>query len=492
MLALLLAVACVPHDDADEDEDDGFDGTTDPADDPQPTGTGDDVPIDIDLASNPTNPLSVIATLESAEARTVHLAYGTGDTLDRRTPDITLEPGVPTEVLVLGLYPSQWAIAPVVDGVEGIRWQTATTFPAPLLETETTTVSGTYGPEEAICAAREAERPAYACTDREGRPTLFVALPENAMFVRPLSDGTFVAHPDGGSRFFQFDAAGRPVRDFSFGDLTGPTTYAHDAVDEHELIEIVEGPWTGAWAVITITWEDDIKGAGIMVFDPDTKQILWDWSAHGAPNDGASIDPQLPHDRWGVQEHGDDWLHANALVHSVDDDGDFFWMSLRHQDWIIEIRAPEGTLTGRLGRQGGFTLTDRPDADWFFHQHAHELVRQPDGRIAALVFDNGNARPDDNEVTRVVEYMVDREAQTAEIVFEHVAAWFAVAAGDADRSPDDSSVFLTRSVGQPFIAEIDRNGERKWIQRFEGEGELYRSEWFPSLYETTWFSETGW
>lgn len=248
--------------------------------------------------------------------------------------------------------------------------------------------------------------------------------------------------------------------------------------------------------MLTYTEDPDVEkiGAGILVYEPQTGEVLWEWSAHGTPGDGVSVDPaRLPYDRWGVAEHGDDWLHANAVVHATDDEGDYFWISLRHQDWIIEVRAPSGAITMRLGRGGDVELLDGSDRDWFFHQHAHELKRRPDGLIEALVYDNGNDRPGADEPrTRIVEYLVDRTAMTATRLLDLETQFFAPAAGDADRMPTGEHLLVTRAVGNAFVAELARDGTRRWVQQIPEEGEVYRAEFFPSLYETGWNAQTGW
>ena len=449
----------------------------------------------VELLENAGNPLSMTARVQADTATAVTFAYGTSDTLDRRTPVVTVGAGEAVEIPILGLYPDTWQIAPLVDGKEGPRWTVTPEWPEGVLDTEIEAPGGPFSEEEAFCTAREAERPAYVCTDRQGRPTFYAALPFNAMFVRPLSDGTFLAHPDGGDGVWQFDVRGQEVRGIiELDELQGDLTYEHGWIDEHESLEILEGPWAGAWAILTAIDGDDRIGAGIVVFDPDTRSVLWDWSSLGRLGDGESIDEsKLPFDRWGVIEHGDDWLHANAVIHGTDAQGDYFWMSLRHQDWIIEIRAPSGDISWRLGRGGDFELVGRPERDWFYHQHAPEMRRLDDGTISVLVFDNGNGRPGvEDPESRGVEMRLDRAAKTAEITLDIAPGYFSPAAGDADRMPDDSAILLTRAVGRPEIREIARDGTTRWSQRLFDEGEVYRGEYYPSLYERTWSMNAGW
>ncbi|MEM6925628.1 MAG: aryl-sulfate sulfotransferase [Myxococcota bacterium] len=447
------------------------------------------------------NELALLARVTSTIERTVGFVARNGDTV-LETPAWTVAADRPTELPILGLFPGDWTITARVDGEDDGQWSLTTVKPSPFVDSPTNDFVGGWPESEAICAAREQRSPAYTCTNRRGEPNFFVEMPFQTMFVRPLADGTLLAHPDGPDQLFHFDRLGREIRTLDFEDLLPGTRFDHVGIDEHESIEIVEGPWTGAWAVLTYTADDDIEktGAGIIVYDPAEREVLWDWSAHGTPGDGVSVDPErLPYDRWGVDEYGEDWLHANALVHGTDADGDFFWMSLRHQDWIIEIRAPDGAITMQLGRGGDVTLTDGSDPDWFYHQHAPELRRRSDREFEVLVFDNGNERPGVEEPrTRIVEYLVDREAKIATRLRDFETAYFAAAAGDADRMPSGDHVLVTRAVGDPFVAElgiapgVDVEAERRWVQAIPREGEVYRAEFFPSLYETGWSATTGW
>lgn len=476
-----------------------------------------DIQSTLQLAPNPNNPLSAFATVTADADTTLRLVYGVrGEDYTHATPEVPVAAGVPVELTVLGLYEGTWSVAVEIGGVAGEPASIATQTPASFGPPTTTVLADAsrWAATESICASREGP-PAYACTDRQGRPNLYIELIGNAMFVRPLSDGTLLAHPDGAPALWQFDTAGREIRRIDMSDLRN-TTYEHGWIDEHETVEIVEGPWAGAWAILTATEEAGRIGAGIIVYDPASQQVLWDWSSHGAPGDGRSIDDaRLPYDRQTLANYGNDWLHANAVAHSIDAAGtDHFWMSLRHQDWVIRIDAPSGDIRWRLGFDGDFTLVDDLDAanpvplsqdKWMYHQHAPELRRQADGTVDMLIFDNGNVRADEQgnatyreEYSRAVTFRVDEAAMRASIVWsygapEPSAEWFfGEAAGDADRSADEASVLITKAVNTPTIYDIDLDGTMLWTQRFTGEGELYRSELYPSLYDIDWKAMTGW
>jgi len=498
------------------DTPDSADTATEP---PTTTLSTEEGELTLTVLAAPPNPLAREVTLTTDHVASVSVAYGLDGALDRRTPTVMVPANLPVTLRVLGLFPGEWSLAIDHEGHVGpATTVTTTALPdPPLPDTEVLVDPAEFAEDEAICAALE-QPPTYQCTDREGRLTAQLPLPGNAMFVRPLSDGTFLAHPDGPDFLFHVDALGRELDRVTLDDLTG-TTFDHGWIDEHEVIEITDGPWEGAWAVLTATEERvggrGIIGAGLVVFDPATKQVLWDWSAHGAPGDGASIDPKLAYDRTGLLDYGDDWLHANAVVHRVADDGaDTFWISLRHQDWIVCIEAPSGAVRWRLGYQGDFALVDDldaaspsplPDDQWFFHQHAHEPRSLGDGRTELLLFDNGNVRPDaqgrpveDDPYSRALRLIVDEATMRASIDWSvgepapSTAHFFSPAAGDADRLYDLTGTVYVEAVGARQITDVTDDGTVRWRQVHDQEGELYRAEVFPSLYETGWEATTDW
>ncbi len=487
-LCLALSFGCSPRPPTEEGPVDPGIVTTAPI----PPSVPDDLPVTVALRANPDNPLSVLAEVTAQQDLTLRMVYGL-DTLDRATPAVALKAGSPTEIVVLGLHEGRWSIAPEVDGVVGAPW-VAQTFTPTALRAAVTEPMGSHDPDEVVCIAREAPY-AYVCTDREGRPTSFVPLPDNPMFVRPLADGTLLAHPDGGDRLVRFDRAGRVVATVAFGELSG-ATYEHSRVDEHDVIEILKGPWAGAWAVLTVVRHDDVQGAGLVVFDPVTAEVWWDWSS-GAGHD------RLPLSRTTTTDDPRDWLHPNALLHDVHDGTDVFWMSLRHQDWVIRIDAPSGEVAWRLGLDGDFALVDdvtaaqplpAPDDGWAYHQHAPELHRRDDGLLQMLLLDNGNTRPGTDEpYSRVVRYLIDEPARQASVDWSYggpvgtPSHFFANAAGDIDQHPDGDRLLLVRKDdGGATLTELDWSGEARWSQRFPEEGEIYRAELYPSLYDTAW------
>ena len=259
-----------------------------------------------------------------------------------------------------------------------------------------------------------------------------------------------------------------------------------------------------------------VVGDAVVVFDPDTGEILQELSLFGPldPRDdphreaadwcGAGyLTPQYPE---GARPR--DWTHANAVIPI--DDGRTWLVSARHLDALVALRAVDepagaaGTLRWVLGVDSDdFRMVG--DGRWFWHQHAPEL--QPDGSL--LVYDNGNMRDDAPQPhSRAVRYELDPDAGTVEQVWEHrmdpdVYAGFV---GDADGLAEDTTLIThggqtsaCTAPGAPDdatyihsdIVEVDEaTGDTvfhvvtKDDEDCEGWG-AYRAERIPTIYPPT-------
>jgi arylsulfate sulfotransferase len=154
---------------------------------------------------------------------------------------------------------------------------------------------------------------------------------------------------------------------------------------------------------------------------------------------GLPFDDVFPN--WLYRAQGEDealdWTHANAVVPAPG--GDALTVSVRHLDAIMQIDRATGELLWRFG-PGGDLEVGHP-SDFSSHQHAPEW--QDDGTL--LVYDNGNQRApapgepaDTAPTTRAVQYRIDPDAGTAEVVWSYTATVdgepaFASFVGDADR-----------------------------------------------------------
>ena len=426
------------------------------------------------------------------------MAYGpSGTPLAARTPAVQVVAGAAVEVPVLGMTEGDWSIAPVIDDVVGASWTVSLSLPAnaPTVE-RLAPLDSSFG---AVCCAALQKPDVYVCVDPEGVPVAYVPLPIPAMVVQPLADGTLLLHPDFGGVMARVDWLGRPLGAWRLGDLSG-FRYRHDRWDGHDAVSIDVGTWAGAYAALTATRDGERLASGVVVFDPSTQQVLWDWTGHGVLGDGVSIDPDaLPYARVRTDGDGDpdDWMHANALVHRSSDLGEQVWMSLRHQDWVIRIDPDTDAVVARFGAEGDVALVDDVGADspepaepeqWSYHQHAPEFVVDDQGQLQLFVVDNGNTRPG-GAYSRLVRFELDESAQRASVSWayggppEAPSTFFLPTAGDIDAGSTGVR-FSHHDPDDGWVSDIGWDGALRGQVRFVGHGELYRTESYPSLYTT--------
>lgn len=512
-LALALTTACHP----------GRPDTGDPEIEPAPEVT-------VELATNPHNPLSALVTVTSAEDGEVWFEYGEGTRLQHTTPTWELTAGEPTTTWILGLREDRsHIIFPRVRSDRG-SWPLPThdfvteplpdTWPRcePIHRDEPESV----GDDEVFCTNADAgEESIYFCVDRDGEPVWGMPHPqgEGVHAFRVLADGSFAMASDTRSMLALAEPTGAPGMAWTPSWLEGRTRFAHHWIDNHEVIQLREGQWEGALAVLTQVFEEPeggetIQAPGIVVLDPVSGEVYWDWSAAGHDlGDGQSIDPALPMERSGLYTEGSQWVHANALLHRVEDGQELFWVSMRHQDWVATVLVDSDAIGWRLGHEGDFTLVDDLDAPepqpvdasgWFFQAHAPEWVEQQGSRTRFLLFDNGIVRPDvDADATpwsRVVEYTIDTQTMQAQRGFTYGSAdpssedwFFSSGTGDADMARNGTRIQLVKGYDEhepPFLAEISYpEGELIWKLSCPDQTELYRVNWAPSLYELDWRHE---
>jgi hypothetical protein len=144
-----------------------------------------------------------------------------------------------------------------------------------------------------------------------------------------------------------------------------------------------------------------------------------------------------------------DWLHANTL--QLQADGSLI-VSLRNQDWIIDIDFGNGTGTQdilwRMGRQGDFTMLTNTPVPWFSHQHDTEFQGGSENMLT--VFDNGNTRVAvDGGNSRGQVLSVNVPARTVSLTTNIDLGVFSVALGSAQILQIGDLMFL---AGEVFTA----------------------------------------
>ena len=517
-----------PTDSAAPDTDTGTDDSTPPTDS-EPIDTG-EIPVLHGAAAahgNPNNPFAAFVTVTLDLDASVTVAYGDGE-LDHATPPVDVARGVATDIQVLGLKAGR-EIALRVDATHGLAtWSsevlTYATAELPTGWPECTAVfevdESEIDPDEVVCTQGTLAdgTELYYCTDYWGEPVFSLATPQSdsLMSLEPLMDGSWASTSYTASKVVFFDQYGEVVKSLYASSLSGVTRFEHMYVDSHEIYQIREGKWRGGVVFITNSYEylkdGDYKlGNGIVVVDPTTYDVLYDYSFQGDLTDGVALDPLLPYTRAGIGDYYQDWLHANAVLHGIDDDGrEYFLVSLKSQDWIVKLYPDTDELEWAFGFDGNFTLVDDIDAaspvevdsyDWFFHQHGMRFLDSEGPRLRLVMLDNGYPRHDETgpnwglAYSRFVEVELDQGSGLAQLDFEYGKRmgpdhFFSSTCGNALLLPDGERAMGIAGEQNTFIEVSYPEGERRWSMRCESiDWCSYQVHWFPNLYETDWIYE---
>jgi arylsulfotransferase ASST len=528
---------------------------------------------------NPLNFLMINVILKIDRDVTVHIEYSSDNEVFFRTPTETFSRGTTAEIIVMGLTPdTQYYIRAVVTGSNYSstigETEIVTTgswpddWPTPIAYDLSNGSGWTdlgWTEQEVFCfnqMLRATGSELYMCTNRLGIPVWYFDQfgVYQLLMVKPMSNHRFVANfnaiavfSTNESKFYKY---------FTL-DWFNDRSQNHIYSIHHDVIQITEGPWKGAIAFLTnssdeIIFEPPPPGQsiditdnlflndyfanisetatatyitdGIIVFDYESEEILWEWSLHGELGDNKSVDPRmLPYTRSSLGGGGPwngkhDWTHSNAILHGIDEDGDFFWISLRHQDWIIKIDVLTGKIAWRFGYLGDFELVENIDDPlspkvsdllWMYHQHAPEWLSHSNGKYEFVLFDNGNLRHDPyansnvaiwtDLYSRIVGFKLDENSMKAAITFDYGSQdqanpnyFYAQGVGDADMMPNGQSLLMTKGWwtedvnDDVYLAEISYpEGELLWkllSAHPSGFKDLiYRGSYFPSIYDTTWW-----
>ncbi len=205
-------------------------------------------------------------------------------------------------------------------------------------------------------------------------------------------------------------------------------------------------------------------------FDPDG-ETAWTWNAH----DHIEIPPgELS------------WLNAVT----VDPEREVAHVNSRGQSLLLEVDRGDGAVLWSLGEDGDFAPVGDHPRPWFDYAHAPEV--QPGGNV--LIHDNGTA---DRGYSRVVEYALDRDAMTAEIVWEYPAGepdepWYSNQFGDANRLDNGNTLITqldeTGDVPRCHLLEVTADGAVVWEARLRSEDsgawvQAYTAVRIPALVE---------
>ncbi len=469
---------------------------------------------------NPANPFSLLVNLLSDREATVWVEYQIEGLEARSTPPREVGAGEGIELVVLGLVPQREVDLRLVaesgqDHVEQVLGTTESgslpygfegcelVHQDPGLETS---------PDEIFCGNLwvDGDTKGQLCTDRQGLPVWWLEHPEigGPSVIQPLRGGGLATVSFDRSELSIYDRGSRLQRSYPSSWFEGRTRFEHAFINGHDLQLIQAGPWAGALALLTYATDpgsgQEIPGTGIIVFDPATESVLWDWTIHGVTGDLVPID-------------GGDWyeldcieqgkcLMANGLIHGLDADGeDRFWINLYHLNWIVQVNPDTDALDWRLGHGGDFALVSNPDAAqpeplpdsaWMFNQHGPSYRLDPNGRPHFLLLDNGAPVPEDVEdrasadpYSRVVEYVLDEGSRRAGLVFRWGSddpsepnGFFSAVGGGAAYLPGGPDRLYLKGSHPSHFGQLDGlDGTERW--RMTCPHPIYRGSRFDSVYE---------
>ncbi|MFT4622191.1 MAG: hypothetical protein ACI8PZ_000847 [Myxococcota bacterium] len=172
-----------------------------------------------------------------------------------------------------------------------------------------------------------------------------------------------------------------------------------------------------------------------------------------------------------------EWSHGNSLTY-VDDD-DAYFMVMRYTDAIVKVDRATGTTAWTMGGPCGTITNAAGDTPFWSYPHFSHAWRDADG-LHLLVFDNGDEY--EPQVSRVVEYVVDEVAGSAEQVWEfvHPSGDFIRILGDARRLPGGNTLIAWSPQG--VMQEVTPEGDTVWYASTGLGQTIGRAVFVPDIY----------
>lgn len=245
------------------------------------------------------------------------------------------------------------------------------------------------------------------------------------------------------------------VLDDTFTEVDRVTTVDLADTDEHEFVIQPNGNY------IVLAYEpvvrdltefgrsatDNIMDGMLQELSPD-HEVLFQWNTWDHMSFGDST---------YLERDPRDYSHLNSVF--VDDDGNWI-VSSRGQAQVFKIDRDTGEVLWRLGgATNDFTFVNDPFGG-LCGQHTASLTKE--GHL--LLFDNGQycypEVPERGELTRIVEYELDEDAMTAELVWSYSREGaYCVSQGSAERL-DNGNTFIGWGIGTNLLAtEVTPDGQ---------------------------------
>ena len=342
-------------------------------------------------------------------------------------------------------------------------------------------------------------------------PELGVAAQDSTYFIRPIpnSQGHMLliandplSTPSSGQILREIDLAGNTVSETYASQISeqltaqgkvGITGFNHDAIrlpNGHTLVlcsqENFYPPGTqGSQNAV------DILGDAIVELDQNWN-LVWSWSAYDHLNiNRPAVLGETCYGQPGcptlvLATTANDWLHANSLNY-LPDSGNIL-LSIRHQDWVIQIDYANGAGSGKvlwkLGVGGDFSIESSDPYPWFSHQHDAQLDTSS-GLFWA--FDNGNTRVTQAGGvgnSRGYVLQLDETNMAATPVLLADLGVYSIAVGSAQQLDNGNFHFHAGMVPAPsphaFTMEVLPDGSQDSI--LEEFVQVYRSYRMSSMY----------
>lgn len=279
---------------------------------------------------------------------------------------------------------------------------------------------------------------------------------EEGMFFAKLMNGNFIVSGSSNLNFYEVTMLGQRMKEYHVPNGL-----------HHEIFEMPGGNFlVASHSPPGAPFEDVVveisRTSGRVIKSWDFKTIL------------DPLRKPLPNTQPG------DWLHINALYYDPADNS--IVISGRSQCAVVKIDYATGAIQWILGNHNYWTESFSPfllkpvnsQGDpidvagtdfWMYGQHA--IHRLQDGNL--LLYDNGDYRgfydnPDapQNSYTRLVEYKINQERMTAELVwhFNHNREVFTKFTGYTQDLDDTRlAAYMFASENTPKIVEVNKNNE---------------------------------
>lgn len=295
--------------------------------------------------------------------------------------------------------------------------------------------------------------------------------------IKPLENGNLLLTIANENGFTEITIGGEIVQEFMAHDLEYP-------VFHHEAIKLPNGRYMTLsvdQTQVSVDWNPEpITVMGDVIVEINEQgQVTWEWSTLDHL-DTTRFPGELS------RNSGDpyDWTHSNTLDYVEETNS--VLLSMRHQNWVINIDRDTGDILWRAGEDGDFTLENEgAGASWFYGQHGAEMLDDD----VLLLYDNGNHRPGlqpEQWTSRGVMYQLDLTDMTAQQIWSYVTPYFTGFQGDANELSDGNVLLCAGGVdgaeNPALLIEVTPTQPAEVVWMLEVNFGVYRATQVPTMY----------